>query len=278
MTDYILEISYDAADDELEEVVQSRLFLAGTSGSTWREAAGTRTVEAYFESAAARDAAAALFDNPGVVLASSDRERVDWLQMYQQSLHPIAIGSRFVVAPDPALIAEDEKRLQIVVPQEQAFGTGSHETTALCIEMLEECDLDGRRGLDIGSGSGILAIAMLRLGAERAIAFDNDADAYGPLRDNRLRNAIEADEMPLFIGDVEAMRGGQFDVVTMNIIPEVIIPLLPAVAARLAPRAKLILSGILTARADDVIRAAERCDLALTKRRERGEWWCGVFA
>ena len=277
MKDYVLEISYDAADEALDEAVQSRMFLAGSGGSTTDDAAGTRTVSAYFDTSESRDAALSAFDGLAVELRRSDRERVDWLAMYQQSLQPIAIGSRFLVAPDPSLIAADERRLRIVVPQEQAFGTGSHETTALCIEMLEESEVRGRRGLDIGSGSGILAIAMLRLGAAKVVAFDNDTDAYGPLRDNRMRNGIAERDMPLFIGGVEALRGSRFDVVTMNIIPEVIVPLLPDVVRLLAPGALLILSGILTTRADDVMAAARSAQLALVKQRERGEWWCATF-
>src|SRR5205085_810404 len=173
MTDYILELSFDARDAALDEEIQSRLFLTSSTGSSSTDVNGT----------------------------------------------------------------------SIVVPQEQAFGTGSHETTSLCIETLESLDLRGKRGLDVGSGSGILAIAMLRLGASRVIAFDNDADAYGALRDNRMRNGIADGAMPLFIGGTEALRGGSFDVVTMNIIPEVIIPLLPQVVPRAA--GPLILSGIL---------------------------------
>ncbi len=104
-------------------------------------------------------------------------------------------------------------------------------STALAIEMLEGINLrSGRgRGLDIGSGSGILALAMLRLGARKAIAFDIDLDAFRPLRENRQRNGVAAEEMPIFIGPLDAMRGGRFDVITVNILPEVIIP---AAAAR----------------------------------------------
>lgn len=275
-TDYVLELSYDAADASIEDLVQSRLFLAGSSGSTSVERAGTTTVSAYFESAAARDEAARLFDDAAVEISFSDRARVDWLDLYQQSLHPIAIGRRFVVAPDAALIDAPDK-LRIVVPQEQAFGTGSHETTALCIEMLEELAMDGVRGLDIGSGTGILAIAMLRLGASRVIAFDNDTDAYGALRDNRMRNGVREEAMPLFIGSIDALRQGAFDVITMNIIPEVIIPILHAVRRRLDNDGVLIVSGILTARAGEVTKAAEMQGLTVLKQSERGEWWCATL-
>jgi len=274
--DYVLEISFDAADAALDELVQSRLFLTSCSGSSSREVAGTATISAYFDSPAVRDdAAASLGDLESIDLHAVDRERVDWLAHYEQSLEPLVIGDSFVVAPDVRLLPPGTTRHQLVVPQEQAFGTGSHETTALCIELLESLDFAGARGLDVGSGSGILALAMCRLGAEKVVAFDNDVDAYGALRDNRMRNGVDAARMPLFIGGIEALRGGAFDVVTMNILPEVIVPLLPEVVAHVS--GTLILSGILTVKRDEVVAACAANGLALAHERAKGEWWAGSF-
>ncbi len=300
MTDFILDISFDARDAAIEELVQARLFLTSSSGSTSSEVNGTTTVLAYFDSAKDREGGAvAMAGIAGIELTTVERSRVDWLEQYQQSLEPILIGERFVVVPDPALIPSGT-RLAIVVPQEQAFGTGSHETTSLCIAMLESLPrsagprsagipaglsagfqpagpLAGKRGLDIGAGSGILAIAMTRLGVSKVVAFDNDLDAYGALRDNRIRNRVPEATMPLFIGSLEALRGGRFDIVTMNIIPEVIVPLLGDVVTHLASNAVLILSGILATRRDDVVQAAALHRLQLDEEREKGEWWCGRF-
>lgn len=273
MTDYILEIAFDARDAALEEMIQSRLFLTACTGSTSNE----DVLAAYFDTPGDRDVAASMLRGLDVGLSEVERERVDWLDAYQQSLELIVIGERFIVTPDAALIPANNDRLTIVVPQEQAFGTGSHETTSLCVEILESLDVGGKRGLDVGAGSGILAIAMHRLGASKAIAFDNDPDAYGALRDNRLRNGVPDAAMPLFIGGVEALRGGAFDVVTMNIIPEVILPLLGDVVSRMAPNARLLLSGILLTKRDDVVSAAKSHALALVDERAKGEWWAGVF-
>jgi ribosomal protein L11 methyltransferase len=278
LTDYLLELSFGTRDADLEDLIQSRLFLTASSGSTSADVNGTTTVAAYFDTAAERDEAAeAMRDLENVELHVTERERLDWLDVYQQSLEPLVIGRRFVVVPDPALLPADSGRLTIVVPQEQAFGTGSHETTALCIELLEAMPLRGQRGLDVGSGSGILALAMHRLGARKVIAFDNDTDAYGALRDNRIRNGVPDEAMPLFIGSVEALRGGAFDAITMNIIPEVILPLLGDVAGLMGEDARLILSGILLIKRDDVVEAARGHGLALVDERARGEWWAAVF-
>jgi ribosomal protein L11 methyltransferase len=267
LTDYILDIAFD---DDDEELVQSRLFLTKSTGSVAVEAA---LLSAYFDSAEDRDAAMELLR--GFDVRAYEREREDWLARYEQSLEPLLIGERFVVAPDARLIPAGTARHALVVPQEQAFGTGSHETTSLCIEILESMPIAGKRGLDVGAGSGILALAMLRLGAAKVLAFDNDADAYGALRDNRARNGVEPARMPLFIGGVEALRGGRFDVVTMNIIPEVILPLLGDVVARVEHT--LILSGILLDRAAEVIAACETRGLSLVEERKKGEWWAGSF-
>ena len=267
MIDYILDICFD---EDAEEIVQSRLFLTKSTGSV---AVETTLLSAYFDSAADRDAAMELLR--GFELHAYEREREDWLARYEQSLEPLLIGDSFVVAPDARLIPEGTTRHALVVPQEQAFGTGSHETTSLCIEILESMDLAGKRGLDVGAGSGILALAMCRLGAAQAIAFDNDVDAYGALRDNRARNGIDAARMPLFIGGVEALRGGRFDVVTMNIIPEVILPLLGEIVDRVG--GTLILSGILVDRAAEVVAACAARGLRLAEERKKSEWWAGSF-
>jgi ribosomal protein L11 methyltransferase len=275
LSDHVLEISYESS---LDDIVQARLYMTASLGSSSVEGpAGTTTTSAYFDSPASRDDAAAAFHGLDVELRAVDRDRVNWLERYQQSLHAIEIGERFLVAPDAALFSGDSTRLRIIVPQEQAFGTGSHETTALCIAILETMELRDKRGLDIGSGSGILALAMHLLGARKVIAFDNDPDAYAALRDNRIRNEVPEEVMPIFIGGTEALRDGTFDVLTMNIIPEVIIPLLGSVVMRMAGEGRLIVSGVLGERRDDVTSAASGHGLQLAGERRRGEWWAGVF-
>jgi ribosomal protein L11 methyltransferase len=273
--DFILDISFDANDAALEELVQSRLYLTPSTGSSSSEVNGTTTISAYFDTEAERDDAARELADINLDLHPTERERIDWLDRYQQSLEPLFIGEHFIVAPDANLIPSDTTRHALVVPQEQAFGTGSHETTSLCIEILETLDVAGKRGLDIGAGSGILALAMCRLGIDHVIAFDNDVDAFAALRDNRIRNDVDVARMPIFIGGLEALRGGTFDIVTMNIIPEVIIPLLGDVARRVG--GSLILSGILVIKRDDVVTACAEHGLAIVEERSKGEWWAGRF-
>ncbi len=274
MKDFILEIEYGA---DLDDVVQSRLYLTNSTGSSTSESGGTTTLSAYFESAAERDAARSLFTDLHVQINAADRDPIDWLERYQQSLTPMEIGAQFIVAPERSLIPVRSARHSILIPQEQAFGTGSHESTALCMEMLEVIDVAGRLGLDVGSGSGILAIAMLRLGARKVVAFDNDLDTFGALRDNRLRNGIDGAGMPVFVGGTESLRAGTFDVITMNILPEVILPMLPQIRRHMHGETALILSGIILSWRGEVTASAAEEGLRLTAEKQKGEWWCGSF-
>jgi len=255
----------------------TRLFVTPSAGSSSVEINGTTIVAAYFDRENDRDDAAVAFaDLDGIELHAVDRERVDWLEKYEQSLEPLLIGERFLVVPDAALIPPGNARHTIVVPQEQAFGTGSHETTSLCIEILESLEnIRGASGLDIGAGSGILALALCRLGAAQVIAFDNDVDTFAALRDNRVRNRVSDESMPVFVGTLAALRGGMFDVVTMNIIPEVILPLLGEVRRHVG--GSLLLSGILVVKRDDVVAACAGHGLVLVEERAKGEWWAGRF-
>jgi ribosomal protein L11 methyltransferase len=264
LIDYLLQISFDP---EREEVVHGHLFLTRSTGNAVIQ---PEIITAYFDTAADRDDAADLLRKLGLNVRSEDRPRVDWLDRYQQSLKPLFVGRSFVIAPDASLIPRDSGRHALVIPQEQAFGTGSHQSTALCIELLEEVELRGKRALDVGSGSGILALAMLRLGARKVIAFDNDLDAFRPLRENRSRNG--GDALSLFIGTIDALAPAVFEVMTINILPEVIIPMLPAVRKRV--RGPLVLSGILKSARDEVVAAA---GVPLVSEKEKGEWWAGTF-
>jgi ribosomal protein L11 methyltransferase len=267
VTDFVLEIFFDPSR---EDEIQGRLFLTRSTGSHTTDG----VVSAYFASPEERDDAARLFEDFEV--RRVQRDRVDWLTRYQQSLQPLLIGQRLVIAPDRRLLPASSGRHPLVIPQEQAFGTGSHESTALSIELLEEVDMRGALGLDIGAGSGILALAMLALGARKVIAFDIDLDAFAPLRDNRGRNHIKPEQMPTFIGGMDALHSRRFDVVTVNILPEVIVPLLPLLRSRVV--AALIVSGILTTQRNDVLSAAERAGFHLECEREKGEWWAGWLA
>jgi ribosomal protein L11 methyltransferase len=273
--DYILEIEL-ASDPALRDELDGLLFLADSSGSyVVREDDGRIVLRAFFESAVLRSAAAErLAASEALQLREVDERKTDWLEHYEQSLETLEIGTRFIVAPVPELIRSDD-RIALIVPQEQAFGTGSHETTTLCLSMLEQTGVEGAFCADIGTGSGILAIAMEKIGARRVVAFDNDLETWGVVSKNMRRNGVSADRILQFVGSAEAVAGARFSVITMNIIPAVIIPLLPHVRTLLRPAASLIISGVLESEKRDVLAAAESAGLKPGRQLTRGEWWCG---
>lgn len=275
---YVLDITYPPGRPDLEDRVEGVLFLTFSLGSEIGERDGMTRVSCWFRTESERDEARAQLEGiEDLDLESSAREPEDWLALYRQSLEPLFIGSRFVVAPAADLIPSATDRLAIVIPQERAFGTGSHESTALCLQMLETAELSGRRGLDVGTGSAILAIGMARLGARKVFGFDNDLETWEVAPKNLERNGVDPGTLALFVGGIEALRArSSFDVVTMNILPHVIVPALPDVVRVLAPGGRLVLSGILTTQRDEVVGAAEAAGLRLVDEAERGEWWCGV--
>lgn len=279
--DWILRLSFPSNRRDIEDRVERVLFLSGSSGSTIDENGGRTVVRLYFETSELRDAADAMF--PGaetdLEIELEESEKIDWLDYYEHSLEPIEIGRRWIVAPEGRLLPDDPcDRIPLVIPQERAFGTGSHETTGLCLTMIEGLPVGGKRVLDVGTGSGILAIAMEKLGARRIIAFDNDLDTCGVVRDNGRRNGVQDGRIGLFFGTIDAIaERARFDLVMMNIIPEVIVRVLPAASRLLETGGSVVLSGILREHASMVIDRASEARLRLVDHRDGGEWWCGRF-
>ncbi|MGA7614736.1 MAG: 50S ribosomal protein L11 methyltransferase [Thermoanaerobaculia bacterium] len=277
MTDHVLEIVWAASRTDLGERIEAELYLFSPGGWAMEEEGPMMVARAWFAGAEERSRVAdALGAIEGVAVDAIERRTIDWLEHYQQSLHALTIGTRWIVAPDAALVGESD-RIPLIVPQERAFGTGSHESTALCLEMLEELPLEGREGLDIGTGSGILAIAMVKLGARHVVAFDNDTETIDIVGPNLARNGIPGDHIGFFVGAPESIRAREFALVTMNILPEVIVPLLPQVRSFLGPDGNLIVSGILHSRREDILSAASAEALTLASESTRGEWWCGLL-
>jgi len=156
----------------------------------------------------------------------------DWISEARTKLEPMCIGKRFFLVPEWREDAAPPGRFRIEVNPGMAFGTGAHESTQLCLEALESAVRPGMAVLDVGSGSGILAVAAGLLGAERVIACDID-----PV-------AVELACQPLsFIGTVDAVRRRSFDLAVANISPEAIIALAPDLAGVLRPGGVLIVSG-----------------------------------
>ena len=200
----------------------------------------------------------------------------DWLAAYRERARPFAVGRTLFVDPrepeDGAATPPEGRRL-IRLPARGAFGIGSHESTRLLLEMLEDLDLAGLDVLDVGTGTGVLAFAALWRGARSAVAFDCDPAAPFHARDNARLNALGSRAPRLFAGSASSLgRRPRFDLALANVVPEQILPDLAAVAALLRPGGGMLLSGILAERGDEMLAAAGALGLGERGRRADGEW------
>lgn len=206
-------------------------------------------------------------------VASSRFEERDWLAEYRRSLAAWPLGRRFWIDPRPDRpTPPPEGRLSLVVEPRQAFGTGSHESTRLVLLMLEELDLAGKDVLDIGTGSGILALAALALGARSATGFDIDLEAVLCARQIAAQQPVVR-PVRLWGGSVEALRSRPtFDVVLANLLPNELLPLARAAAQLLAPGGLLVVSGLLEDQQQAVTAELAAVGVRSEVARRLGEW------
>lgn len=195
----------------------------------------------------------------------------DWATAWKAFFHPLRVGRRIVIAPSWEPVEAEGADLVIILDPGMAFGTGQHPSTVLALELLEDTVRGGERVADVGTGSGILAIAAARLGAREVVAIDADALAVEVARANAAQNGV-ADRLTVVVGDLLEGVDGAFDAIAANITADVIVRLLPGAAACLASGGSVILSGIVEDRLDDIISSAEARGLRIRQVRGEGEW------
>lgn len=213
-------------------------------------------------------------------LAVSTRtlQEEDWANNWKRYYSPFPVGQRLYVVPEWMRgEAVPEGRTPLYLNPGLIFGTGSHGTTRLCLEGVERYVRPGDRVLDLGTGSGILAIAALRLGAASAVGCDIDPKATAVAAENAAFNGI-GPELRVYTGnvigdrDLQARLAGRYQLVLANIVADVILPLCPLVGDYLAEGSLFLTSGILEGRADEVADALTANGFAVLERRERDGW------
>jgi ribosomal protein L11 methyltransferase len=267
-------------DPEAAEAVESAfnsLDCLGTETGTWKTLKGAPIrVSAFFaqspDLAAIENAIKDELDIYGfaadVIGSISPRpiEQTDWLAEWKKHWRPVEVG-RFIIAP-PWFAVDDIGKHIIRIEPNMAFGTGTHETTQLCLKAISENLTPARSFLDVGTGTGILAIAAAKLGAAPIAACDTDADSITIARENAGANGV-GDKIDLFQGSVDDATPS-FDLVCANLTLDVIVPLLPLLIAR--SNHLLVLSGILTEQESVIQNELLKFQLSHFKFENAGEW------
>ncbi len=195
-------------------------------------------------------------------------EDADWTRAWMDQYQPMRFGERLWIYPSTMEPPANDDQVVVRLDPGLAFGSGTHQTTALCLQWLESLDLAGKTVLDYGCGSGVLAIAALKLGAARAIGVDNDPQALIATRDNAERNGVAANLICVEPGDAAIEPA---DVVVANILAGALIDLAPTLIAAARPGAAIALSGVLEAQCAEVA-AAYDADCGPMDITLRDEW------
>ena len=202
----------------------------------------------------------------------------DWEESWKDNYPPQEVGEKIVVLPYWRADEETE-RLKVILDPGLTFGTGAHPSTQMVMEKMEEVVRPGFRCLDLGSGSGILSIAALRLGAASAIGMDIDPKAEDIARENAAYNGFTAPEFTAITGNVtedkalmEQLAAQEYDLVLVNIVADVIIGLSPVLPNFLTENSTLICSGILDVRLEEVCAALNKAGLTVTAVKAKEDW------
>lgn len=199
-------------------------------------------------------------------------EDQDWNATWEASLEPVVAGP-FVIAPTWAEPRpEHAGRTRLLIDPKMAFGTGYHESTRLVLSLLPDVVAPGARVLDVGTGTGVLSIAALALGAASAIGVDIDPWSVVNGTENAALNGV-GDRFEVREGSLDVVPETGFDLVLANIIRSVLVPMLPDLAAAAVPGAPVVLAGLLLTERDTLLDAAGGAGLVLDQERSENEWW-----
>ena len=266
---------WDYIDEKLQASLQGlsriKLYLEDT------DAAGLSRLEQLLEKLKNGDSAQKL---GSLKMAVAPLPDTDWEESWKDNYPPQEIGDKLIVLPYWLTNVETD-RLPVILDPGLTFGTGAHPSTQMVIQAMEQRVKPGCSCIDLGSGSGILSIAALRLGASSAIGVDIDPKAEDIARQNAAYNGFAAPEFTALTGNVlsdkklmDTLLQRRYDVVLVNIVADVIISLAPVLPRLMDERSTLILSGILDTRLCDVCNALTQTGLTVTETYSKEDWRC----
>lgn len=216
------------------------------------------------------------FGRLAVELANVREE--DWANNWKQYFKPLTVGDKLVIKPSWEEYNKADDRIILEIDPASSFGTGQHNTTQLCLELIEKNLNKGDRLLDLGCGSGILSIASILLGAEEITAVDIDQNSVKIAKENAEKNNISADKYTAYCGNViddnklVEKIGGEYDIIAANIVADVLIAMSPLFEKFVKKGGTLILSGIISERCHEVIDAVKAKGYTLIEQREANDW------
>ena len=243
---------------------------------------GLSRIKLYLEDTdtAAMEKLKSLLETLELTMQVNTMGETNWEESWKDNYPPQPVGEGLLVLPYWLEDMETDRK-KIILDPGLTFGTGAHPSTQMVMETMEETNLSGAACLDLGSGSGILSITALRLGAASAVGVDIDAKAEGIARENAAYNGFAAPEFVALTGNVTAdkklmdrLAADSYDLVLVNIVADVIIGLAPILPKFLNKDTLLICSGILDTRLEDVTAALEKAGFTITKIKAKEDWRC----
>ena len=208
-----------------------------------------------------------------------ETEDIDWINNWKQYFHQFCIDDILVIPSWEDVSVEDADKMVLHIDPGTAFGTGKHETTQLCVRQLRKYVKPGMELLDVGTGSGILAILALKFGAKHAVGTDLDVCAVEAVAQNCEANEVDPEQFELLIGNIISEKEIQdkvgyacYDIVVANILADVLVPLTPVIVEQLKPGGIYITSGIIDDKEEVVVEAVKAAGLTVVEVTYQGEW------
>ncbi|MGI6070746.1 MAG: 50S ribosomal protein L11 methyltransferase [Blautia sp.] len=212
-------------------------------------------------------------------ITQSQTEDKDWINNWKEYFHQFYVDDILIIPSWEEVKEEDKDKMILHIDPGTAFGTGMHETTQLCIRQLKKLVKPGMKLLDVGTGSGILGIVALKLGADHVTGTDLDPCAVPAVEENKEVNGIAVSDFDMLIGNIiddkkvqDAVGYGCYDMVTANILADVLVPLTPVIVNQLKPGGRYITSGIIDNKEETVKNAVEAAGLVVEEVTYQGEW------